>query len=170
MSMVMPSSSTSSSCCFPSRFPSSLCFLAALAGCCWLLSLSASTGMISCGLMTRLGDLPPCARDPTSQPRISHLRSSQRPFRVSTRSRRIPLLGRRHRSRCHALLAGLALLRFVTSYNIQARRTCFSTGHSAQKRITFPGSFAFLRYGLCGGPELLASRSRRGATSISSVS
>ena len=57
---------------------------------------------------TRRAVPPPSARDPAFQPRTSPFRSAQRPLPVSTRSRRIPLLGRRHRSRCHALLAGFA--------------------------------------------------------------
>ena len=141
MSMVMPSSSTSPSCCFPSRFPSSLYFLAALHGRCWLLLHRCLLAGSHYGLRTRRGVPPPCARVPTFQPRTSPLRSSLRPLRVSTRLRCIPLLGRRHRSWCHAFLACLALFRFVTSHNIQARRTCFP--YSARTRIAFRSTFLF---------------------------
>ena len=107
ISTVMLSSRTSSSC----RFPSSMCSM--------LFFLVIVEAGFHFGLRTRLGVPPPCARDPTFQPRTSPLRSSLRPTPAPSRSRRIPLLGRWHRTWCHALLAGLALLRFVTSCGLQ---------------------------------------------------
>ena len=105
------------------------------------------------GLRTRRGALPPYARDPTFHPRTSPLRSSPRPLRVSTRSRRIPLLGGRHRPWCHTLLAGLALPRFVLLYLHQARRTCFTTAYSARTRIVLASSFLSSSTGFALDPK-----------------
>ena len=93
------------------------------------------------GLRTRRGVLPPCPRDPTFHPRTSPLRSAPFLLHAGTRSRRNPLLGRGHRSRCHALLAGLALLHFVVAYIFQARRTCFPTAYSGWTSVSLPSSF-----------------------------
>ena len=139
-SMVMTSSRTSSSCCFPSCFPASSYLLSLRR---WFtfglyppfrLPLAESHH----GLRTRRGVLPPCARDPTFHPRTLPLRSPGRFLCVPTRSGRISLLGRRHRSRCHPLLADLALLRFIAVY------ICQPVGRASRRRTAHGQDSHFL--------------------------